>query len=92
MRSGAVKLADCRKRSAGRGVVNGPSLKRWDFSLFKNFRLGETAQLQFRCEAFNIFNQTNFTTLSLRLGASTFGQATAAADPRTIQLGVKMYF
>lgn len=77
-----------RVGTSGRGVVTGPSLQRWDFSLFKNIRLGETTRIQLRGEAFNVFNHTNFTTLSTRLGSTTFGQATAAADPRTIQLEV----
>jgi hypothetical protein len=31
-----------------------------DLAIVKNFRLGETRSLQFRTEAFNLFNRANF--------------------------------
>jgi hypothetical protein len=78
--------------NAGRGVINGPPTKRFDFSLFKNIRFGEKVQLQLRGEAFNIFNHTNFRTVSASTTAGTYGQITAVRDPRNIQLGIKLYF
>jgi len=81
-----------RPGDSGRGVVTGPGLQRWDISLFKNIKVTEAMRFQFRAEAFNIFNHTNFTTLSTSLSASTFGQATAAADARIIQFGLKFYY
>jgi hypothetical protein len=78
--------------NAPRGAVNGPSLKRWDLTLSRNIKLSESMSLQLRGEAFNIFNHTNFTTISTSLGSSTFGQLTGTRDPRTIQLGAKFYF
>ena len=58
----------------------------------KNIRFGESMRLQLRGEAFNIFNHTNFRTLSTNVTAATFGQVTAVRDPRTIQLGAKFIF
>ena len=79
--------------NAGRGIINGPSTKRVDFSLFKNFSFGETKKLQLRAEAFNVFNHTNFRSFASTSVASTvFGVIGAVRDPRTIQLGVKFYF
>lgn len=78
--------------NGGRGVINGPSTQRFDFSLFKNFRFGESVNLQLRGEAFNIFNHTNFRTIVTTRSASNYGQVTAVRDPRTIQLGVKLSF
>jgi hypothetical protein len=46
--------------NAPRGSVRGPGLQRWDLSLFKNTKIREGMSLQFRAEAFNIFNHTNF--------------------------------
>lgn len=40
----------------------GPDLKRFDFSIFKDFRLTERIQAQFRTEIFNLFNTPNFNT------------------------------
>jgi hypothetical protein len=44
----------------GRNTLIGPKLVNFDFSLFKQFALGETRALHFRAEMFNIFNHPNF--------------------------------
>ncbi|OLB38796.1 MAG: hypothetical protein AUH11_05845 [Acidobacteria bacterium 13_2_20CM_57_17] len=88
-----------RPGNAGRGVVTGPSFQRWDVSLFKNTKLrGENMYVQFRAETFNLFNHTNFqnTNVSTNITSATFGKlipgASGAADPRILQLGLKLYF
>ena len=43
-----------------KGYLRGPSFHSWNMGLFKNFRYGAGANVQFRIEAFNIFNQVNF--------------------------------
>ena len=48
--------------------------------------------LEFRAEVFNIFNHTNFTTVSTNYGAGSFGQVTAAADPRIMELALRFHF
>ncbi len=81
--------------NAGRAVINGPPTKRVDFSLFKNFHIGETARLQLRAEAFNIFNHTNFraiNSLAIQNLGSTFGVIGTVRDPRTLQFGAKLSF
>jgi hypothetical protein len=78
--------------TTGRGTVFGPPTKRVDFTLSKNFRFSEDMRLQLRAETFNVFNWTNFTTLSTNVTATTFGQVTGARDPRTFQFGIKFYF
>jgi hypothetical protein len=82
--------------NAGRGVINGPPTKRVDFSLFKNISFGERVRLQLRGEAFNVFNHTNFRSLSstskIAQTSTTFGQVFAVRDPRNIQLGIKLIF
>ena len=40
--------------------VEGPSFKRGDFSIFKEFPIKERVRLQFRAEIFNILNHPNF--------------------------------
>ncbi|MBI1788145.1 MAG: TonB-dependent receptor [Acidobacteria bacterium] len=47
----------------GRGALIGPDLRAVDLSLVKNTkwaRLGESGDIQFRVEAFNLFNHANF--------------------------------
>ncbi|MEW5974662.1 MAG: carboxypeptidase regulatory-like domain-containing protein [Acidobacteriota bacterium] len=46
--------------NSGRNIVTGPNFKTVDFSLVKQFRLGESRSLQFRTEVFNLFNRANF--------------------------------
>jgi subtilisin-like proprotein convertase family protein len=78
--------------TAGRGVVQGPPTTRFDFTMTKNIRFGESMRLQLRGEAFNIFNHTNFRTIGTNITLGTYGTVTAVRDPRTIQLGAKFYF
>jgi hypothetical protein len=46
--------------TAGRNILTGPSFQSLDFSLLKNFRISENRGVQFRVEAFNLFNHSNF--------------------------------
>ncbi len=78
--------------NASRGAINGPPTTRFDFSMIKNFRISESMQLQFRAEAFNIFNHTNFQTIVVNVTSATYGNVTVVRDPRTIQLGAKFIF
>lgn len=80
--------------NGSRGAINGPPTKRVDFSLFKNFQLGEGSKsLQLRAEMFNVFNHTNFRGIaSTNVTSTVVGQISTVRDPRTIQLGAKLYF
>ena len=93
--------------SLGRGIIRMPSRKNFDFSVNKNWRIGERYGIQFRTEIFNVFNRVNYvslesTSLAFINNASdpNFGQATASgfgrfnrdAGPREIQFGFKFNF
>jgi len=58
--------------NAGRNIVVGPGFHNFDFSVVKNTKIGETVNLQFRSEFFNIFNHPNFA-LPHILAAPNFG-------------------
>ena len=81
-----------RPGNAGRGVVRGPGVQRWDFSIFKNIKVREGMNLQFRTEMFNVFNHTNFDGVGTTFGTTTFGRVTSTRDPRNIQFGLKFSF
>ncbi len=81
-----------RPGNEGRGVVRGPGVQRWDFSVFKNFKVTETTRLQFRAEMFNVFNHTNYDSVGTAFGTSSFGRVLSTRDPRNIQLGLKFLF
>lgn len=44
----------------GRNTLRGPNFKSVELSLVKNFEINERFQVQFRAEAFNLFNRANF--------------------------------
>ena len=80
---------------ASRGAVDGPPTARVDFTLSKYFMLGETTSIQFRAEAFNVFNHTNFRALSTSRAITNealFGSVTTFRDPRVLQFGLKFLF
>ncbi len=78
--------------TAGRGAVRGPGDQRWDLSLFKNIRILESVTMQFRAEAFNVFNHTNFNAVTTSRTSGIYGQVTSARDARIMQLGLKLNF
>jgi hypothetical protein len=81
--------------NAGRNVVRGAGINNTDASLFRNFPriLGvESSGLQFRAEFYNLFNHTQWSSYGTTFGVKNFGQAIGARDPRTVQLGLRLYF
>jgi hypothetical protein len=60
---------------------------------FKDFKYSETRNLQFRAEAFNLFNHPQFGTQPTRLDVADFsGQITSAGRARELQLALKLTF
>jgi hypothetical protein len=78
--------------SAGRNIAQGPGYTNWDFSLFKNIRVTESKDLQFRAEFFNILNHTNFRNPDSDMNSQTFNQILEAQPPRLIQFALKFTF
>src|SRR5580658_8514560 len=76
----------------GRNVVQGPGYVNWDASAFKNIRLTESKQLQFRGELFNLLNHTNFRLPVSDIESPTFGQIQSDVSPRVIQVALKFLF
>jgi hypothetical protein len=46
--------------NVGRNILRGPRQNNVDFSIIKRFRVGETKNIEFRTEFFNLFNNVNF--------------------------------
>jgi outer membrane receptor protein involved in Fe transport len=76
----------------GRNVVQGPGYVNWDASAFKNIRLTESKELQFRGELFNVLNHTNFRLPVSDIESPTFGQIQSDVGPRVIQVALKFLF
>jgi hypothetical protein len=88
-----VPAGQIRPGNSPRGAVRGPGVQRWDLSLFKNTKLSERLSLQFRAEATNVFNHTNFNTIRTTFSSpGTFGRVRTVRDPRIMQLALKLYF
>jgi hypothetical protein len=76
--------------NAERNSVRGPNFWQFDFAAIKNVSIGPLATLQFRIEAFNLFNRVNFTPPAANRSVSTFGTITSTFDARQVQLGAKV--
>jgi outer membrane receptor protein involved in Fe transport len=90
----------------GRNIVRGFSSWQVDLALRRQFNLKEKLKLQFRAEAFNIFNHPNFGTINPDLTSTSFGQATRMlgrqlgglnplyqiGGPRSLQFALKLSF
>jgi len=81
--------------TASRRYFHGPGMENFDMAILKNLRLTESKSLQFRIEAFNVFNHAQFfgpQSVDGNISSSTFGQAVSAAAPRLVQAGAKFVF
>jgi hypothetical protein len=83
----------------GRNVVIGPSFHNVDVSLIKNARPGGSFALQFRVDAFDVFNHPNFGPPGNIVGSPAFGTITRtrlptgeAGSSRQIQLAMRLSF
>jgi hypothetical protein len=90
----------------GRNVVRGFGAWQFDTALRREFHVRESLRLQFRAEAFNLFNHPNFGAIQTTLTAANFGQATNTLNqqlsgisqlyqiggPRSLQFAVKVLF
>jgi len=65
-------------------------------SVARAFPIRESIRLEFRAEAFNLFNRVRFGTGSVSIQDQNFGKLTSSADqlntPRQLQLALKLYF
>ena len=59
--------------NASRRFFPGPGIDNYNMSLLKNTKITEGTQLQFRFEAFNVFNHAQFGGDAVRRGISTVG-------------------
>jgi Carboxypeptidase regulatory-like domain len=82
----------------GFDAIRGPGRNNFDLSLLKNFAFTERFRMEFRAEAFNVWNHTQFEGnantggISNNFSASDFGQVKNAYDGRQLQLAVKLIF
>lgn len=78
--------------NAGRNILAGPGRSAVDFALVRSLRLGERATAEFRAEAFNLANRTNFDLPARTFGLPAFGRSLSAGQARQVQLGLRFTF
>jgi len=81
--------------NAMRRYFSGPGIDNYDMALLKSTTITESTKLQFRAEAFNVFNHAQFTNpngLVNNTGQGGFGYVTGANDPRIMQVALKFLF
>jgi Carboxypeptidase regulatory-like domain len=88
----AFALAIGHYGTSGRNILTAPGLASLDFSLFKNFRITESKNLQFRWELYNATNTPPFNPPNRGIGTGTFGQITSAGLGREMQFGLRLEF
>ena len=88
---------------AGRNILNNPNRLNFDWALFKHFKIREQMGFEFRAEAFNVFNHTEWGNIAgdsgsaggdgnNTLGTDSFLRASSAHNARIMQLGLKFSF
>jgi hypothetical protein len=78
--------------TAPRNAVIGPGTTELDLSLQREIPLAERARLQFRAEAYNLFNHPNFNIPNRTALTANFGKISSAQDSRQLQLALKLVF
>jgi hypothetical protein len=83
----------------GRNIYRGPGQQNWDFSLLKNFAIGERQSIRFTTDFFNIWNHANFANPAINdveVGTgstSPFGKIfSTVGTPRLIQFSLRYSF
>jgi hypothetical protein len=89
---------------AGRNLLRNPTVTNFDVGLFKQFYVTEKKHFEFRAEAFNVFNHTEFSGVNNTLNCyqadgvacaappNGFLMPNGAHEPRLLQLGLKFIF
>jgi Carboxypeptidase regulatory-like domain len=81
-----------RRGNSGVGIVQGPNLQTWDFSVRKQFNVTERVNVRFQADMFNAFNRANFRSPALVVTTAGFGTIGATGPARNIQFGLKLNF
>jgi len=85
-----------------RNSIYQPGFENWNMGLFKSFPISESKGIQFRAEAYNVWNHPNWcgssgcsgtTNIGLNpTNSSTFGKVLTKGSERNLQLSLRLYF
>jgi len=97
-------VTDVRFGTAGRNTVRGPGVFNLDASVFRNFRVKERLELQFRFEMFGVTNTPQFGNPGTTVSSATrnsdgsirtlngYDEITSSTGERTMRLAMKISF
>jgi hypothetical protein len=78
---------------SGRNIFTGPGFFQTDFALHKTFPIKERVHVELRGEAFNIFNNQNFSNPTNTSTSASFGVISSLrVPPRILQLAARLSF
>jgi Carboxypeptidase regulatory-like domain/TonB dependent receptor len=85
--------------NCGRNTIDGPNFRNVDSSVLKETKLGQSRNLEFRAEFFNILNHPAFAQPDTTFGTSSFGEifntlgrTLGAGTSRQIQFALRLRF
>ena len=80
--------------TSGRNTFRNPRFFSTDLNVMKRFKIYETHRVEFRVEAYNLFNNANFGGLSVALtNPATFGRlSSTVGNPRIFQMALRYDF
>jgi hypothetical protein len=78
--------------NSGRNSLNNPHRTNLDTSVYKVFKPKENIQVQFRVEAFNVFNHTQWNGVNPYVSTTNFLFSTGAHMPRVLQFALRITF
>lgn len=81
--------------NAARRFFYGPGIENFDMEMSKTLPLTESKSLDFRLDAFNVFNHAQFygaAAVGGEINDPAFGHVVSAAAPRLVQIAVKFHF
>jgi hypothetical protein len=88
----SLPLASAPFGNARRNSFRGYAYYQTDFGLSKRIPIHEGIQGQFRAEAFNLFNHSNFTAPDGNISNTTFGRISSTYPQRQLQFALKVSF
>ena len=76
-----------------RNSLEQPGHNNWDMGLIKGTLIGDHLNTQFRAEAYNVWNHTQFGNANTTITQGSFGVISSLGhDPRVLQLSMKVMF
>ena len=78
--------------TSGRNILDGPGTFALNAGVSRRVKFGESRAVQFRCEAFNLTNHTNFGLPQTQVDVLNGATISTAKSPRQMQMGLRLEF